>query len=119
MREFDELSVESLPELLKKDCVLERYYPLCDKCGEIAQRLALSGIYTKYAFLEQYSEDSEAVKKRTGIDADTLLMLFRYFHLYDFKNRSLSQAECLNADLVSLLRSAGIRNSFDYLYLCR
>jgi hypothetical protein len=116
MKEFDNIETNKLHIILNENTTLERFYPLIPICDSLVNELIRLKITDKYIFFEHMYLDNMGDK--LDISMKTLKLLESFFHLYDFKNRKLSEVECANQILIKELIADNIKTSKDYLLLC-
>lgn len=69
-------------------------------------------------FLCQMENSLAELSAKTNIDIDSLKLLQSFLHLYDFKERRLSEIENVNEKLILSLKNKNIKKSSDYLLFC-
>lgn len=94
---------------LKKDVVMERYYPLIDNKKELTTILNGAGVVRKNQISEVVIED---IKKTLGEDISRIFA--RFIHIYDFNKSKLNDikdyVDMKEYDsLAGLLRLPGVR----------
>ena len=105
----DDYYINDLIGSLKKDTVMERYYPLIDYKKELTVILNNAGIVRKNQVSETVIED---IAKTLGEDISHVFV--RYIHIYDFNKSKLNDIKDYIGmkeydDLANLLRLPGVR----------
>lgn len=118
LREFDNIKIIELTEILNKNTTLKRFYPLIPIRNELMERLLESGIDDKYMFFTETKKSMEKLADCLRIDIERLKLFEQFLHLHDFINRKLSDIESVNSAYINKLISGNIKSSKDYLMLC-
>ena len=105
----DNYFVNDLINSLKKDVVMERYYPLIDFKEELITILNKTGVVRKNDVSETVIED---IKRELGKNISSIFT--RYIHIYDFNKSKLNDIKDYVGTkeydgLAGLLRLPGIR----------
>ncbi len=105
----DNYFVDDLIASLKKDVVMERYYPLIAYKEELATIMKRNDVVRKSQVTEDVVED---IKKALGEDVSRSFA--RFIHIYDFNIKKLSDIKDYAGmkeydDLAALLRLPGVR----------
>lgn len=113
----DNYYINDLIDSLKRDVVMERYYPLISHKEELIEILNRTGVIRK----NQVSEDViEEIKKILGKDISSIFA--RFIHIYDFNKSKLADIKDYIGtkeydSLSELLRLPGVRILRAKLYL--
>lgn len=113
----DNYYVNDLINSLKKDVVMERYYPLIEHKEELIKILNRNSVVRKNQISEVVIED---IKKTLGEDIARIFS--RFIHIYDFNKTKLNDIKDYIGtkeydDLAGLLRLPGVRILRAKLYL--
>ena len=125
MKEFDNIKITELTELLNENTTLKRFYPLIPVRGELMQKLLPEGMEDKYIFLDAVNAsvpDSavflQGLAEKFSMDERILGLFECFMHLHDFTNRKLSEIQSVDAGFIEKLSLNHIKMSKDYLLLC-
>lgn len=113
----DNFYIDDLIESLKRDVVMERYYPLIDYKAELSAILNKFGIVRKNQITETAIEDIAAT-----LGNDISRLFARFIHIYDFNKTKLRDIKDYvdtkeYDNLADLLRLSGVRLLRANLYL--
>lgn len=118
MKEFDNIKISQITELLNENTTLEKFYFLIPIREMLINSLLDAGITDKYMFLDAAGDSVEELAEKTGIDIKPLKEFEKFLHLHDFINRKLSDIKSIKQECIKTLIENGIRYSKDYLLLC-
>ena len=110
----DNFYLSDLLEALRADVVLERYFPL------IPHRAALDAAFRARGLVLRDEVTAPVLDSLRGdFDDETLRLLTRYLHLYDFSKAKLRELRGLpdEAALSELVRLPGVRRTRAEVYL--
>lgn len=118
MKEFDNIKIEQLTEILNTNTTLERYYSLLSVREDLIGCLLDLDIVDKYMFFDAFNHSTQELAERTGIAIKVLNEFERFLHLHDYINRRLSEIKSVNQVCIEKLKEKDIKYSKDYLQLC-
>lgn len=118
MKEFDNIKIAQITELLNENTTLEKFQFLIPIREKLIKSLLDAGIADKYMFLDAAGDSVEELAEKTGIEIKVLKEFEKFLHLHDFINRRLSDIKSVKQECIKTLMENGIRYSKDYLLLC-
>lgn len=125
MKEFDNIKIAQLTELLNENTTLKRFYPLIPVRGELIRKLLAEGIEDKYIFLDAVNASApdnsvflRGLAEKLSVEEGILELFEHFLHLHDFINRKLSEIQSVDAGYIEKLLLDHIKTSKDYLLLC-
>lgn len=112
----DDFYIDDLLDSLKKDVVMERYYPLIDCKEELKTIITKAGAVRKSQLTDNLIN---GIEKQLGKEISILFV--RYIHIYDFNKSKLNDIKEFVGTkeyeiLASLLRLPGVRSLRALLY---
>lgn len=116
--ELDNIAVASFPDLLCRDTVTERFYPLIDGKERLVSVLLSFGIKDKYAYWDAPAEVRTAFVHEMAYEPSEAALFERFLHLYDFIPRCLSDVREVEGFSAFASPDDGMRSSGDYLRSC-
>ena len=119
MREFDNIKIVDLTELLNEYTTLSRFYSLIPLREMLIENMLECGIEDKYMFLEETKVSFQELSKKTDIEIDVLKKLEQFLHLHDFINRRLTEVKSVNQNSIKALTEQGVKYSKEYIQLCQ
>lgn len=109
---LDNNKTVDLPILLNEDTTLKRFYPLISKKQEIVNKLIDAGI------VDAEHANFDSLRAKTDLSETDTALVSRFFKLYPFTPRKLTEANSVSRNFIGALISVGKNTSLDYISLC-